>query len=269
MPKLSSKSECGDRGAVIMLERDSINISVVIPTLNEEKNIGDTLRKLRGLLPRAQLIVADGGSRDKTVAVARKLADNVCFEGNVFPKPVHKKMHKIKRPSIGAGRNVGASQASNDLLVFCDADNIPPKVFFTRMLKAFEDPGVVGFGGKVMPKDATFFQNWFFEILNLIVQVSGLFGRPVIAGNAAAYKKKPFMAVGGFDEDMEASEDQDLCMRIAKKGRVVFDKHVVTFTSNRRLKKFGLIGLVLDWGRTTFNLLTGVKNQRYAIIREI
>lgn len=237
----------------------SSRISIVVPTLNEEKNIADTLKHLRKMLPKAQLIVADGGSSDKTVAIAKKHADEVCLE-NVKKKP---------RPSIGAGRNVGARHAKREWIVFCDADNTPPKLFFDRMSKAFEYPNIVGFGGKVMPQNATFFQNWFFEVLNLIVQVAGLFGRPAIAGNAAAYKKGAFFSVKGFDEEMEASEDQDLCMRIAKKGKVVYDKNVVTFTSNRRLKKFGLAGLILDWGRTSFNLLTGVKNKRYAIIREI
>ena len=73
----------------------------------------------------------------------------------------------------------------------------------------------------------------------------------------------------GFDEEMEASEDQDLCVRIAKRGAVVYDKNVVTFTSNRRLKKFGLFGLTWDWGKTTLNFLIGIKTKRYAIIREI
>jgi len=235
------------------------NASVVIPTLNEEKNIGNTLRSLRKMLPGAQLIVADGGSSDKTVAIAQKLADKVCLEN----------AHKKIRPSIGAGRNVGAKYAKREWLVFCDADNTPPKLFFTRMVKAFQDPRVVGFGGKVMPKDATFLQNWFFEILNLIVQTSTMLGRPVIAGNAAAYKKKDFNAVRGFDEEMEASEDQDLCVRIAKRGKVIYDPAVVTFTSNRRLKKFGLFGLTWDWGKTTLNFMLGIKTKRYAIIREI
>ena len=235
------------------------NVSVVIPTLNEEKNIGNTLRSLRKMLPHAQVIVADGGSSDKTVSIAQKLADKVCLENG----------HKKVRPSIGAGRNAGARHAKREWIVFCDADNTPPKLFFTRMASAFRDPGVVGFGGKVMPKDSTFLQNWFFEILNLIVQLATLFGRPVIAGNAAAYKKKDFDAVHGFDEEMEASEDQDLCVRIATRGKVIYDPAVVTFTSNRRLKKFGLFGLTWDWGKTTLNFMLGIKTKRYAIIREI
>ncbi|MEM4255259.1 MAG: glycosyltransferase [Candidatus Norongarragalinales archaeon] len=234
-------------------------ISVVIPTLNEEKNIGNTLRALRKTLPYSQVIVADGGSSDKTVAIAKKLADKVCLENG----------RKKIRPSIGAGRNAGARHAKHPWIVFCDADNIPPKAFFDRMKQEFSKPSVVGFGGKVMPKDATFLQNWVFEIFNLIVEVATLLGRPVIAGNAAAYKKKDFDAVGGFDEEMEASEDQDLCMRIAKRGKVVYDKNVVTYTSNRRLKKFGLAGLLWDWGKTTLNFLLGIKTKRYAIIREI
>ena len=211
------------------------------------------------MLPHAQVIVADGGSSDKTVSIAQKLADKVCLENG----------HKKVRPSIGAGRNAGARHAKREWIVFCDADNTPPKLFFTRMASAFRDPGVVGFGGKVMPKDSTFLQNWFFEILNLIVQLATLFGRPVIAGNAAAYKKKDFDAVHGFDEEMEASEDQDLCVRIAKRGKVIYDPAVVTFTSNRRLKKFGLFGLTWDWGKTTLNFMLGIKTKRYAIIREI
>ena len=238
---------------------DGKGVSVVIPTLNEEKNIGNTLKSLRKMLPNAQIIVADGGSKDDTQAIAKKLADKLCLENT----------RKNYRPSIGAGRNAGAGHAKREWLVFCDADNTPPKLYFERMAKAFQDPSVVGFGGKVMPKDATFLQNWVFEIFNVIVGVAGIFGHPAIAGNAAAYKRKAFHAVGGFDEEMEASEDQDLCSRIAKKGKVVYDSQVVTFTSNRRLKRFGLIGLLLDWGRTTFNFVVGIKNKRYAIIREI
>ncbi len=242
-----------------MASQDYASISVVIPTLNEEKNIGNTLKELRKMLPKAQLIAADGGSTDKTAKIAEKTADKVCLENT----------RKSYRPSIGAGRNAGARHAVNEWIVFCDADNIPPKSFFTRMMQEFENPGVVGFGGKIMPKDATFMQTWLFEIFNLIVQVSTLFGHPVIAGNAAAYKKKAFDAVGGFDEEMEASEDQDLCVRIAKKGKVIYDPEVVTYTSNRRLKKFGMVGLLWDWGKTTLNFLLGIKTKRYAIIREI
>ncbi|HIH20582.1 TPA: glycosyltransferase [Candidatus Micrarchaeota archaeon] len=238
---------------------DGTGISIVLPTLNEEKNLAHTLHSLKKMFPKAEIVVADGGSKDDTMAIASKAGVKVCLE----------KVKKGNPPSIGAGRNTGAREATREYLFFCDADNVPPKLFFERAVKAFEDPGIVGFGGKVMPNNATFLQNWVFEVFNLIVQVSGLLGQPVIAGNAAAYKRKQFFAAGGFDEEMQASEDQDLCRRIGRKGKVVYDKQVVTYTSNRRLKKFGLMGLLLDWGKTTLNFLLGIKTKRYAIIREI
>ncbi|MFH1056918.1 MAG: glycosyltransferase [Candidatus Micrarchaeota archaeon] len=242
-----------------MLAEKSRKMSVILPTLNEEKNIRSTLRELRKILPHAQLIVADGGSSDKTQEIAKKYADKLCLENT----------RKKKRPSIGAGRNAGAGHSRREWLVFCDADNVPPKSFFEHTAREFEKPFVVGFGGKVMPKHATFLQKWVFEIFNLIVHVSALVGRPAIAGNAVAYKKKPFNYVGGFDEEREASEDQELCQRMAKVGKVIYDKSVVTYTSNRRLKKFGLLGLLWDWGKTTLNFILGIKTKRYAIIREI
>lgn len=235
----------------------SSRLSVVIPTYNEEHNIGNTLRSLKKLLPGAELIVADGKSTDNTVKVAKKVADKVVFEH--VPKGV--------RRSIGGGRNAGAAASKRDVLVFCDADNVPPREFFESMSREFEKPDVVGFGGKVMPRNATFVQNWVFEFFNLIVEVSGFFGRPVIAGNAVAYKKKAFLKVGGFDRTMQASEDQDLCIRISKVGKVAFDPRVTTYTSNRRLEKFGLLGLFWDWGKTTLNFVTGRKNTHYELAR--
>ena len=50
---------------------------------------------------------------------------------------------------------------------------------------------------------------------------------------------------------MLASEDQDLCVRISKLGKVVYLNDLTAYTDSRRLKKFGLIGLLFDWGRTT------------------
>ena len=232
-------------------------ISVIIPTYNEEENIGNTLRELRKLLPTAEFIVADGRSTDNTVKIAKKLADRVVFE----------KLKPGQRGSIAGGRNAGAKASKNSYLLFCDADNVPPKGFYSRMIEEFEKPEVVGFGGKVIPKNATFIQRLVFEFFNVIVGLSVLFKKPSIAGNAAAYKKKPFFAVGGFDTSMQASEDQDLCQRISKKGLVVYDSKVVTFTSNRRLAKFGLMGLIWDWGVITLNFIVGKKTEHYELAR--
>ena len=45
-------------------------ISVIIPTINEEEYLADTIESLLGQYGLKEIIVADGGSQDKTVAIA-------------------------------------------------------------------------------------------------------------------------------------------------------------------------------------------------------
>ena len=53
-------------------------ISFIIPVLNEEKDIAKTILPLKTLnWLKKEIIVADGGSTDKTVAIAQSLADKV------------------------------------------------------------------------------------------------------------------------------------------------------------------------------------------------
>lgn len=232
-------------------------LSIIIPTLNEEKIIGETIAKIKAIAPRGvELIVADGRSRDHTVEIALKHGARVVFEGRGFP-------------SIGSGRNAGAKVARADLFLFNDADTIPDPRFFNAIRKDFQDERVVGVGCKVMPDERGFLTRVFFNFLNFLVHLSVWLGRPAIAGNCVAYRKKQFFKVNGFDEEMQASEDQDLCIRISKLGKVVYHPELVAITSSRRLKKFGLVGLVIDWSRTTVNFLIGRKTKRYAIIREV
>jgi len=88
-----------------------VPLSIVVPTLNEAGAIAETLAALQPLRARGcEVIVADGGSADATVALARPLADAVV-------------------PS-GAGRarqqNAGAAAATGDVLLFLHADTRLP-----------------------------------------------------------------------------------------------------------------------------------------------
>ena len=233
-------------------------LSIIVPTLNEEKRIEYTLRELRKLAPDAELIIADGGSNDHTREIARRVADKVILstkEGE----------HK----SIGAGRNAGARGASAPLFLFNDADTLPQKAFIDALRSAFDDERVLGAGCRVMPDEKNFLVRLVFRFFNFIIRVSAWMGSPAISGNCVAYRANAFWKIKGFDEEMEASEDQDLSVRMSRVGRVLFFNEYTAFTSSRRLKKFGWFGLFFDWGKTTLNFVLGRKNRRYAIVREI
>jgi cellulose synthase/poly-beta-1,6-N-acetylglucosamine synthase-like glycosyltransferase len=225
-------------------------ISIIIPTLNEEKLITLTLRNARKVVPEAEIIVVDGGSRDNTVKIARK----------------YTKVY-VRHGSVGFARNTGAKMSKGDILVFLDADTTITRQFIDEALKALSDPNVVGVGGLIMPHNVNQFEGIVFYFLNLLIMISFVIRRPNLAGTCVAYKRKPFLEVGGFDTNMVASEDFDLCKRISKKGKVAFLKHVIVRTSRRRLKNLGLLGLIVDWSKVTVQYLLGVRSRMYHAFR--
>jgi Glycosyl transferase family 2 len=87
-----------------------VKVSVVIPARNEEATLPSLLDSLlRQTEPPAEILVADGGSADRTTEVARAYADRgvrVLPIGPAYP---------------GRGRNAGAAAARSDWIAFIDA----------------------------------------------------------------------------------------------------------------------------------------------------
>ncbi len=225
-------------------------MSVIVPALNEEKFIDQTLRNVQTVVPNAELLVVDGGSEDKTVDIARKYARVYFVNG-----------------TISAARNTGAKASEGDIIVFLDADTSINRYFIEEAMIAFRDPKVVGIGGLIMPHRKRSLVEILFYFLNFLIMVSFALTRPILAGTCVVYKKKPFLEVGGFDANMAASEDFDLCKRISRKGKVKFLRHAIVRTSRRRLEKLGLGGLLSDWLLVTFEYFTGKKSKNYRTFR--
>ncbi len=241
----------------------ALKLSVIVPALNEEKRIAKTLSELRKRVPAGvEIIVADGHSTDDTVKIAKKYANVVRERGKDW-----------STASIAAGRNAGAKAAKAfdaDILLFNDADTLPQKEFVDKAIEILRtQPDVVSVGCTVRPDVPDWNTQLFFGILNWMVRLSTFFGKPVIAGNCVFYRADAFWKVKGFDEEMHASEDQDLSLRISKLGRVILLPNYTAYTANRRLKQMGWFGLIKDWSGTTINFLRGKKTKRYAIVRSV
>jgi len=230
--------------------RENPKISIIIPTLNEEKYIEQILINARQVLPEAEIIVSDGGSTDRTLEIAKKYAKII-----------------QKKGTVGGARNRGAKTSTGDVLIFLDADTKINRLFVEEALRVLKNPRIVGAGGLIIPSDVNLVEKTVFYFFNLLIMISFLIGRPSMAGTCVAYKRKPFMEINGFNETMIASEDFDLSRRISKKGRVAFLRNVVVQTSHRRLRKMGLGRLILDWGRVTYNYLSRKKTKYYTLLR--
>ena len=228
----------------------SSKVTIIIPTLNEEALIAKVILTARLAAPQAEILVVDGGSKDKTASIARKSAKVMFAHGRV-----------------GAARNAGAKASRRELLLFLDADTYLNRNFVERACGAMGNPSVVGAGGRIMPEHLNPLERFMFEIFNLMIGASFVIGKPNLAGTCVMYRRKAFEKVGGFDETRAASEDFDLCERVSKIGKVKFLYRVNTRTSKRRLSEMGLLGLIADWGRTTIKYVLGIKEQNYAAVR--
>lgn len=100
-------------------------VSVVIPVYNEEDVIGECLSSLAGQSGvTLEVIIVDDGSTDDTV---RAVKDTPNLH---FPIKVFKQHHK----GPGEARNLGASKATSDILVFVDADMTFDKSFIKDLI---------------------------------------------------------------------------------------------------------------------------------------
>ncbi len=207
------------------------DISVIIPTLEEEHYIERVLSRLRKVKSAVEVIVVDGGSRDRTVELAKHFTA---------------KVYQTQKRGISSGRNYGAQKAGGNVLVFLDADVTFPTEFAEKVLETFKDPMVVGATCSIMPLQFKLGATTFFRVYNLILHVSTKF-KPHSRGEFFAVRKSAFTAAKGFDESMPCLEDHDLANRLSKLGRFVFISDLTVYESLRRFRKLGFWHVIATW----------------------
>lgn len=144
------------------------------------------------------------------------------------------------RGSRGASgaRNTGATLSNAEVIAFLDDDEVASPTWLENLLRHFQNPAVVGAGGRLMPRWNTHPPGWFPEEFHWAVGCSYR-GMPenvaavrnVWSGNMAI-RRQVFESIGGFrDEfgkvgDRNRPEDTDLCMRAAEfsgRGKWIYD----------------------------------------------
>ena len=240
-------------------------ISIVIPTLSEEKVIGSTLSSLKSQLTIPhEIIVSDGGSKDRTVEIASKYADKVLIHsGN-------------SRQTIAQGRNDGARAARGEFLVFLDADCFlrDADSFFHAAIADFEK--VANLAGltallRVLPESETLSDRFILSIVNSVVLFKNnvLHQGEVPGGEFLMVPRSAFDRVGGFNGELVTREDRDLFIRLAKFGRTFCDPQLTVFHTGRRSHIVGWphqIGLLLV-NTVSYRLFGKVRSKEWTTIR--
>jgi glycosyltransferase involved in cell wall biosynthesis len=173
-----------------------------------------------------EVIVADAGSKDKTIEIAKSFGCKV-----------------VKGGLPAKGRNEGAKVAKGHVFLFMDADNVfLPENFLNKLLTEFERKklGVASFptypNGKTIDKI-------FYGIYNNFVNLTQI----PYATNLVLVRKEIFEKVGGFDEEIKIGEDHYLAKQAAKFGKFGFIKTDSVLTSSRRLERDGRLRTYLKY----------------------
>jgi glycosyltransferase involved in cell wall biosynthesis len=218
------------------------DISVIIPTLNEEKLLEGMLRQFTPDIVHEfglEIIVSDGGSTDQTLAIAARHAHTI-VENTAGVKQ-----------TISMGRNLGAARATSDVFVFLNADTLVKEVrhFFLRIVEELPPPSIAALtcSVEVYPHEQRWadvwfhgFYNWFFFMMNKVGMAMG-------RGECHIIKREVFAAVHGYADRIAAGEDYDMFRRLQKAGRVKFLRDVVVYESPRRYRRYGYAFVTASW----------------------
>jgi len=125
--------------------RTPIRVSLVIPAMNEEKNIGWVLERLPAEID--EVILVDGNSVDDTVAVSRSIRPDIRVIGQ-------------DRKGKGAALRAGFAAARGELIVMIDADRSMDPAEIERFLALLNDGYDMVKGSRFMGDGGTSDMEW-------------------------------------------------------------------------------------------------------------
>jgi glycosyltransferase involved in cell wall biosynthesis len=205
-------------------------LTVIIPTLNEEKFLPKLLKDLVNQKEKDfEVIIPDGYSQDKT---------EDCVQS--FKKNLNLQFFSTRLKNVAAQRNHGAEKASGDYLVFLDADARIGPTFLKRIKNSIKkNKGLLFLPYLIPDKDYKAYKT-LFDLGNMFVEFSQNMPKKFSMGGTIIIESNFFKRIGGFDETLFISEDHELIQRAAGWGvHAKFIKEARASFSLRRMKKEG------------------------------
>jgi rSAM/selenodomain-associated transferase 2 len=204
-----------------------MRVSVIIPTLNEEATLADTIASLRRERCH-EIIVVDGGSTDRTVTCAS--AADVVFTAT---------------RGRAAQMNAGAAHASGDALLFLHAD--------CRL-----EPGSLMEAGRLLGRRHVIAgcftmrveaDGWLYRMIDVCATARVRLAGIIYGDQGLFLRRDTFHAVGGFPE-LRLMEDVFVSLRLRRLGRIAVARKRIT-VSPRRWQRQGIIRQTLrNWTLT-------------------
>ena len=188
-----------------------MKVSIIVPTLNEELVLENTLTHIQQLSPH-ELIVSDGGSNDYTYRIADRFS------------------HRVITGSAGRAlqMNAGANEATGDLLLFLHADSRIEPESYRKMLEYMKNPKWIGGAFTLCIESG----KWSLKLIALLANIRSKYFGVAYGDQGFFVRKEVFKDMNGFSP-IPICEDLDFYYRLRKKGSVILLKEKA-HTSPRR-----------------------------------
>lgn len=207
-------------------------VTLVIPVLNEERALPKLFEVIAALDPQpSQIIAVDGGSLDATPELLQASG------WRIITTP----------PGRAIQINAGVAAASTELVCVLHADTVPPQDMVAVIEAEMADPRIAlaGFTPLIKGPDKTrwftTFHNWIKTWYAPLITRPHLFFQGVrllFGDHAMFFRRSQYLAVGGCDPGTPVMEEADLCIKMARLGRVRLVPRWIE-TSDRRIAAWG------------------------------
>jgi len=195
-------------------------VSVIIPTYNSGRTLGECLASVLGVdYPKEDLevLVVDDGSTDDTKKVVEELAGKDRILKYLFQK----------NSGPATARNTGIRKAAGEIILLTDSDCIVQGGWIGKILGALDGSDVAG-GSLIPASSATVWEEFEQARRDRLYGKTKKFVEALPSCNLA-FRKNVWKQVGGFDEDYKypSFEDYDFCRRAADHGfRILYDPEI-------------------------------------------
>jgi len=185
-----------------------------------------------------ELIVCDNNSTDRTADIARAAGANLVFEPH---------------NQISRARNRGAAAATGEWLLFVDADSTPSRELLEDLREAIESGQVLGGGCTIAIDHDALAVRAALGLWNALSR-----SLRWAAGAFVFCRRDAFSRLGGFSEELYASEELDLSGRLGRLARVQGEEFLILHrhplrTSARKMHLYGWREMSVVFGRFLLN----------------
>jgi glycosyltransferase involved in cell wall biosynthesis len=178
-------------------------LSVVVIGRNEGERLRHCLLSIGNMQwpgGETEIVYVDSASTDDSREVARQLSARV-----IAVRP--------SRPTAALGRNAGWRASHGRFVLFLDGDTILDAAFVAESLKDFQEDTAVVFGNRreIQPEASVY---------NAVLDLEWLSRAGIVdsCGGDALMRREALEAVDGYDENLIAGEEPEMCRRMRERG---------------------------------------------------